>query len=236
MTDEKKQYDFGSLLLVMNRRRAGGEANETRESVRRLLDAGLGGVVTVDGISCLPLARNTALSMALKQHHSHRHLTHLLLLDDDVAFELDHVQKVIDASTLQTPAACLYMTEDNRWAGAPCTKDTWLVGLGFVCFRFDTLEALSRRSEKFATDQHPDGVWEFTMARTVLGGWHSDDYYLTRRLGGCRVVGVVGHVKPVALMPTPEDAAKALQKQPGPYYSHPLSSNDPILEVLNSTE
>jgi len=129
------------------------------------------------------------------------------MIDDDMAFNANHAQAVINASRqFKAAVSAAYILGSGMLAAEKVEGDRWLTGLGFLAVPVVQLEALAENSPKFKAART---ATEETIGFTAAGVWHQsskvwepEDYCFTRRLGGVILLKMfVGHVKPKVMIP-----------------------------------
>jgi hypothetical protein len=132
-----------------------------------------------------------------------------LMVDDDMLFEIDQAQELINY-TRKTgmPASALYATMHGSVAAMPIEtpigeRQLWLSGLGLLAIPAWRILKLEETSERF-TSLHGKQV-AFTSSSTRGGKWYSEDFELCSRLGGVHVLPMaVGHLKTIPIYPDEE--------------------------------
>lgn len=205
----------------------------TTDSVRKLRELGASYIAQL-GSPDVALARNLALSAAAAAFQKHDALELVLMIDDDMLFEVAQAQEIA-ARVLETrhAASGVYATMGKTTA---CTRDPaliselfgnvaargeWLAGLGFLCIHRRRVLELAESSEPFLWQGKP--CWEFTKTHVLPGSkrWWSEDYWLSVRLGGVEVLPMgIGHLKTIPIYP--DDATLDLIRR-----GAPLPTDDP---------
>lgn len=165
------------------------------------------------GCADVALARCISLSAAcnalrmLNAQENGRKFDTVLMVDDDMQFELDQAQEIINHTRTYTmPASAAYATMNGTLAASPIDeglfgRQLWKVGLGFVAIPAVLLLALEAKSQKF---ELRNGIYsEFTSSRAKADGqWWSEDFELSYRLGGVHLLPIaVGHLKTIPIFP-----------------------------------
>jgi hypothetical protein len=171
--------------------------------------------LTFEGSSDVAFARNVALSFTCSAFDKNADRDVVLLVDDDMVFNLDQAREVCDvARKTRCPASAVYPTAISEMAAsrqwAPPGK--WLAGLGFLAIPRENLLELARRSPSFVWRDNRT-LYEFTnSALHLVDGqhrWYGEDYWLCHRLGGVNLLPIaVGHLKTVPLTAGDETLAK----------------------------
>lgn len=178
--------------------------------------------LTVEGSSDVAHARNTTLSTLLDLMRSPEHAERdvVLLIDDDMVFNVAQAQQVIDhARATGCPASGVYPTAaaeiaaSTRWA--PPGK--WFVGLGFLAIPRALIERLAAESPYF--ERRGRRIYEFTnSALHEVDGelrWYGEDYWLCKRLGGVDLLPIaIGHLKMIPLTVDEETLRKVREGIP----------------------
>lgn len=202
-------------LMVISTNR--GLHPETLEAVRACRNAGAR-LVQQHGASDVSLARNHALSMAKRalELDEGKDIDAILMIDDDMVFTLNDAQRLVDRiRETGAPASATYVQVGGALAASrmtpwctveegeqpqPMRPGSWHVGLGFVAFGAGALLELAADSNEF--NLRGETCWEFTRSRAVAGDYISEDYCLSRRLGGVELLPLeVGHLKMTAIYP-----------------------------------
>lgn len=198
-----------TLLLISTNREM---EQETRQVVQLCSQSGAQ-VMIESGSADVAYARNRALSFACDTLRNRPELETVLMVDDDMAFQLADAQRLIDRSReLVQAVSGVYATKTahlaaQRWPEKPAL---WLVGLGCMAVPRVLLLELEQRSESFLTGTRR--LYEFTWCRAEAGSWVAEDYRLSMRLGGVHLEPVaLGHVKKGVLWPD-EETIEAIEK------------------------
>jgi hypothetical protein len=154
----------------------------------------------------------------------------LLMVDDDMLFDAHHAQRLVDHTRVFGRAAsAMYATMGGSLAGtritigAPDDEQTlaalqacgvhpqrWVTGLGLLAIPARLVLELEARSEtfQFPDRNDPRGVSDnnaFTTSGPSGGDWWSEDYTLTRNLGGVHLLPMaIGHLKTIPIYPDAE--------------------------------
>ena len=227
----------------------------TRYCVQNLCNAGAQFSLQT-GSADVALARNMCLTMALRGLTTiNRERLRLpdwqdvplfdtvLMVDDDMEFTLEQAQELVThARETGVPASAMYGTLNGTLAATrlftpPPAPQLWVVGLGLLAIPSSKLAELAKASPSF--DIHGETQAEFTWSGVVHGRWYSEDYMLTRRLGGVHLLPIpVGHLKTIPLYPAPETVAciREGKRLPGDLDSKILEHlTDPeMLEIMNA--
>lgn len=189
----------------------------TRALLGDLMKQGVA-VVTQNGCADVALARNLALTGACQ---AYRQLLEkagpdtpardtFLMLDDDMLFTLDQVQTLIE-HTRETgvAASAMYATAVGTLAAMrlrePIDNEAqrWVTGLGMLAIPAALMLELEQRSETFPLKKGRHTA--FTCSAMFEGHWYSEDYTLTRLLGGVHLLPMaVGHLKTIPIYPDAE--------------------------------
>lgn len=189
-------------LIVMSSNREMEKA--TREGLRQLTRLGAAFMLET-GSADVAFARCRALSLACEQIDGQlgdRDV--VLMLDDDMEFDAETAQKVVDkARELGKPAAAAYATITRKLAAQRLGNGLWLCGLGFLAIPVPVLRELEQRSDSF---EMSGKVYSgFTWCGPEKGGWFAEDWRLTHRLGGVHLMPLgVGHIKKGSIWPDDE--------------------------------
>lgn len=193
----------------------------TLDAVRECRNAGAR-LVTQSGASDVSLARNCALTIARKgldlveKQQGAPPINVIMMLDDDMAFGLADAQALVDRVRLTcAPASATYVQAGGMLSASimPAQAATrrgdgllvmrpnsWQVGLGFMAFPAIELVTLAEQSDRF--EFQGEEHWEFTRSGAIDGFYVSEDYCLSRRLGGVELLPLeVGHLKMHPLYP-----------------------------------
>jgi len=181
--------------------------HQTVVAVQDLVNAGAGYIEQRD-TGDVSLARNVALTLALRSMADGPHEA-VLMIDDDMVFGREHAEAVVrHALARDVPTSACYVLPDGRLAATHFAGERWLTGLGFLCIPRAQLFVLASQSTRFRGHRGAqDWLVEFTRscADQLIDGelhWESEDYRLTRRLGGVELLPIaVGHVKKRVLLP-----------------------------------
>ena len=192
----------------------------TLEAVRACRNAGAR-YVEQQGASDVSLARNCALTLALRairmvELSAAPKIDTLMMLDDDMAFSVSEAQQLVDrVRETKAPASASYVQAGGLLSASLMPKEcatrpggfpvwmrphSWQVGLGFLAFPASELGALAEKSDTFEFQGEPH--WEFTRSGAIDGWYVSEDYCLSRRLGGVELLPLeVGHIKQQPIYP-----------------------------------
>ena len=190
-------------LTVYSSNRA--PAQEFVRSIERLTMAGCA-VIPQEGTADVTLARNLALTAAVQALRAGVTADVVLLVDDDMVFELSSVAAIATwVRGNQRAASAAYVMKDGTLA-AHFVGPRWHTGLGFLALPAAQLLRIADESEPFVGKPNGGLVLEFTRSGVITrdGGrrWLGEDYYFTERLGGVDLLPMaVGHVKSVVLLP-----------------------------------
>ncbi len=140
----------------------------------------------------------------------------VLMVDDDMLFELDQAQELINYTRKNAvPASALYATITGGIAAMPMPgkvtlpgeKGLWLAGLGLLAIPAWMLLRLEAESETFVTLQGTKRA--FTSSTCREGRWYSEDFELCHRLGGVHLLPIaIGHLKTIPIYPDDETVRK----------------------------
>lgn len=150
------------------------------------------------GSACVAFARNRALSLACENlRGACSECDIVLMIDDDMEIDVASAQKVIDAARSSGVASsAAYATIVSRLAGTRWKErpGRWLVGLGCLAVPVGLLLELERESDSF--EMNGKAYSAFTWVNAEKGEWVSEDFRLSKRLGGVQLLPVgVGHIK-----------------------------------------
>lgn len=179
---------------------------QTQLALRALMSAG---ALYLDqsGAADVALARCLALSGACDQLRSKPgQWDCVLMVDDDMVFSRQDAQALVDhARSTGVSAAAMYATLLGTLAATRLRTPNgdlqrWATGLGLLAIPAFALLELEQRSEPFTfMDQPRRG---FTWSQAAGGNFWSEDYTLTRRLGGVHLLPIgVGHLKTIPVYP-----------------------------------
>jgi hypothetical protein len=177
-------------------------------SVERLMLAGCP-VVPQTGTADVSLARNLALTAAVQALRAGTPVDVVLMVDDDMAFELRDVEHIAGRVRSSGHAAsAAYCMGDGRLA-AHYVGPRWHTGLGFLAMPAMQLLQLANESVSFRGTPDGKSVIEFTRSAVVARGdelvWSPEDFFLCERLGGVDLLRLrIAHMKTVPLMAHPE--------------------------------
>lgn len=166
------------------------------------------GVLYIDqsGSADVALARNLALTAACNALRAQPARDIVLMVDDDMVFTVEDCEKLADhARETNVPASAMYATLAGTLAASrlrtPSGDDQrWAVGLGLVAIPRELLLALEANSERFLFMGEPQ--FGFTWSAAAGGIFWSEDYTLSRRLGGVHLLPLgVGHLKTIPVYP-----------------------------------
>lgn len=189
------------VLLSTNR----GIFDKTQTCLDLLAVEGVSDVLVQKGSPCVALARNLALYSACQYLRAHAEVDTVLMVDDDMLFNVEQAHAVVDHSRLTgVPASAMYATLLTTIAGVRYSKtdddERWLMGLGFIAIPRKLLLWLESESELFHYYKQP--YREFTWACAENGVWMAEDFRLTIRLGGVHLLPIaVGHLKIIPIYP-----------------------------------
>lgn len=187
----------------------------TRNCISQMRRAGAQ-YVEQTGCSDVALARCLSLSGAcnalrmLNAQGNGRSFDTFLMVDDDMQFEIEQAQELINHSRSHVvPASAVYATVQGTIAASPMdhglhARQLWKTGLGLLAVPASLVLALEKRAPKFEltngiftafTSSGPDGE----------GQWWSEDFTLCKALGGVHLLPIaVGHLKTIPLFPDDE--------------------------------
>jgi len=181
------------------------------------------GIVQQYGTSDVTLARNKALTAAVRQLRADTRFDVVLLVDSDQGWAPESALALAAhvRFTGHAASAC-YIMSDGRLAGHP-HKDRWITGLGFLAIPRRQLLDLAEMSERFS-DAHESDLIEFTSSGVQLvegkRKWLGEDYTLCLRLGGVDLVPIaVTHIKAVPLTPHMGRLDESLRQRLSPLHS-----------------
>ncbi len=191
----------------------------TRALLGELISAGVA-IVTQTGCADVALARNLALTGACRAYRQlnaklpeDKQRDLFLLVDDDMLFELDQVKELLaHVRTTGISASAMYATAFSTIAATRLREpengepQRWVTGLGLLAIPAAALLELEQNSETFPLKNGRHTA--FTWSAIHEGFWYSEDYTLTRRLGGVHVLPMaVGHLKTIPIYPDKESVA-----------------------------
>jgi hypothetical protein len=187
---------------------------QTRQCLYALIRAGAGYMET-NGCADVTLARNIALSAvyeATREPLVREKRDMLLMVDDDMIFDVATAQAVVDsARATGVAASAMYATTAATLAacrltlvladGDPGYEQLWMTGLGLIAIPLSRLEELAVRSPRFKFGAEKEYV-AFTSSTCENGAWFSEDFTLCKELGGVHLLPVcAGHMKTIPLWP-----------------------------------
>jgi len=155
------------------------------------------------GASCVALARNLGLTSACEAFDQAPQADTLVMLDDDMSSSANDVAMLVTMSRkLGRPCSMTYTNSDGGLCHAKLEgTPLWVSGLGLLAIPRRMILALRSESPTFKSGRRA-AVYAFTEAKMSDGLWSSEDYTLTRRLGGVVLVPVgAGHLKVQSLHP-----------------------------------
>lgn len=210
----------GVVILVTSNR---GAKKQTMQSIENCRARGAICFQIAAG-SDVTLARNLALSAVWRAYRDGQLAPRvpevLLLVDDDMVFELEAVAALIEhARTHGEPASAMYATMAGTLAATRVREwpGFWLAGLGLLAIPWKLFAFLVEESQRFTMGLDGLDQWAFTSStwrpndddESKPGQWMSEDYTLCRRMGGVRLLPVAaGHLKEIPLWPDDETIAK----------------------------
>lgn len=187
-------------------------ARPTRDCIRELQRAGAL-YIEQQGVPDVAFARCIALSEvcnALRGPVPERDV--VLMMDDDMIVDREAAEAVVTAARAEGVAAsAAYATikstlAGTRWKDSPISG-RWLAGLGCLAIPKELLFKLEQQSE--SVELLGKVYSAFTWCGPEKGVWVAEDYRLSMRLGGVRMLPVaVGHLKPWPLFPDEETIEK----------------------------
>lgn len=178
------------------------------------------------GWSDIAAARSVALSVACNNLREHPHLDVVLCLDDDMAMQPETAEELVSVARLSGEACSgVYgaapeadmQPGTTAIAGRKMTAaelertgkrgTRWLMGMGCMAIPAALLLKLEQESRPFMLRQTQ--LREFTWSAVEGQEWLSEDYRLSLRLGGVRLLPLeVGHKKSILLWPDAETIAE----------------------------
>ena len=179
----------------------------TRDCLRVLTRAGAA-FLNERGCSDVAMARCRALTYSCQRLREMPDRDVLLMLDADIEVSLEAAQAVTDAAR-RTGQACsaIYGNLGGRICAARWKDGLWLAGLGCLAIPVKLLFEVEQQSQTF--ELLGDVFTAFTWSTPEEGHWVSEDFRLSMRLGGVRLLPVaVGHVKKIPIWPDDETIAK----------------------------
>ncbi len=190
-----------TLVLMSSNREM---EHETRRSLKELTKLGAA-FLHEQGSSDVAFARCRALSFAcehLRGDLADRDV--VLMLDDDMEVDSETAQLVVDAARQSAKAcAAAYATRTSKLAATRWKDGLWQVGLGCVAVPAHLLLELEQSSESF--EVMGKAYSAFTWCGPERGAWIAEDYRLSMRLGGVRLLPLaVGHIKKGSIWPDDE--------------------------------
>lgn len=211
MTDQT----MGNVLVLMaTNRELEPQTRQCVAAMRRLGAAYL----AVQGHSDVTQARNHELSLGCEALRNHPERDAVLMLDDDMVVPPETALELV-REALASGHACsaAYATAGAKLAGGRWRprgggdwteglKERWLMGLGCIAIPAPLLLQLERESASY--EVLGKVYSEFTWSKAEDGGWVAEDFRLSKRLGGVRLLPIgVGHVKKGELWPDDETIA-----------------------------
>ena len=217
---------------------------QTQELINRMVKVGAA-YVPQTGSADVAMARNFALTGACR---AYRHLNKLiaeaaaagkptrerfdtiLMVDDDMLFELEQAQELLEhVRSSGVAASALYATMNGGIAALPWQHQTepngdsrWLTGLGLLAIPAEHVLRLEADSERFPSLNGEQVA--FTSSQCRGGKWYSEDFELCRRLGGVHLLPLaIGHLKTIPIYPDEETVRR-------------IASGERILEKLSKAE
>lgn len=190
---------------------------ETAHAVAALVAAGAG-VVEQRDTADVGLARNFALTMALRVLAAGAHDV-ALMVDDDMIFSVEQARALVEhARATGRPCSAAYVVNDGRLAAHHVGGGLWWTGLGMLAIPALALEAVANTLPRFW--EHEQEWIEFTYSKsepdTDKPGrrkWVPEDYRLCANLGGVALLPLcVGHIKKRALFPNAETLPAFIEK------------------------
>lgn len=178
---------------------------ETRQSIAALEHAGAYFVDHAGAPSDVTLARNLGLSAVCRGLRGFPGRFDLVVLvDDDMVFKLDDVERLRDAAhETNFAASAMYANEAGELCAVPLSNGRWATGLGLLAVPAWLIEKLALFSESFTFQS--DTCWGFTESKCDGGRYWSEDFSLCRRLGGVLLLPLpIGHRKTVTVYPNVE--------------------------------
>ncbi|HLO20159.1 MAG TPA: hypothetical protein VK192_06665 [Sphingomicrobium sp.] len=190
-----------SLILCSTNR---GVFQQTRKLINSLKDKGAL-YMEQSGTSCVALARNLALTTACQALDEAPCAKTLVMLDDDMDAQAAVVQELVAMSRkLKQACSATYTTATGTISHSPAPqlgKGLWFAGLGMIAIPRAAILRVRDESPTFKVGTRI-GVRAFTEARMIDGEWSSEDYTLSRRLGGVVLLPIAaGHLKVQSLQP-----------------------------------
>lgn len=166
---------------------------------------GLTGFIETVGITDVALARNTALTEAIKSKSDI-----VLMLDDDMHIDVEVIDKLV--KRVHNIPLSAYYCDANGDATFSKLRDIVVCGLGCLAIPMPNLKALAEECITFKV--RGKIIKEFTSCRCIPVEtedthtflWLSEDYTLTKRLGGVSVQLdlKLGHNKIAPIFPKDE--------------------------------
>lgn len=166
-------------------------------------------VIQAAGLTNIAKARSIALDQSLAVLADEPSIDVVLLLDDDMLFRREDVQRLVDlARSTQHPQSAIYLkAEADRAVIAARLRETpiklprprWYTGLGCLAVPRSALERVAPTlpivggiREWAQTGKHPD----------FPGEWVGEDFWFCALFGGVEMAPIAaGHSKPVELVP-----------------------------------
>lgn len=154
------------------------------------------------------LARNLALTKAIRVLEQSAYDV-ILMIDDDMVFNTDQVQFIIERvrETKKAASGC-YVLGNGYMAAQQMKSGLWQTGLGFLAIHRQALFKLANEVPVFAANKEakfPTIQFTTTGFTTDAMGtqyFEPEDFCLTRRLGGVELLPIpIGHVKKRVLLP-----------------------------------
>lgn len=189
------------------------------------------------GIPDVALARNNVLTRALAQRGS---CDVFLLVDDDMVWTLGAAAKLVGLARQTGEAwSAAYATKEKHLAATPLEWDAQrtdglcMVGLGMCAVPVAKLEALALELG-VVVGPNNSGIVPFCQCRVVtpehdhIPRWCSEDYWLSRALGGVRLAPIaVGHLKQMDIWPDDETIKRLAEGIPLDAPDAPAPSAEP---------
>lgn len=184
---------------------------QTLSAIRELCRAG---AIYIDqsGAADVALARCLALSAACNALRAEPARDVVLMVDDDMVFTNEDCEQLAQhARRTGVAASAIYATlggtvAATRLQTTPGEAQRWAVGLGLLAIPRASLLELERQSEPFEFMGKPQ--FGFTWSAAANGIFWSEDYTLSRRLGGVHLLPIgVGHLKTIPVYPDEDTIA-----------------------------
>jgi hypothetical protein len=181
--------------------------NITKESIRQLCVQGAE-LLIASSISDIAGGRSWLLSTALRKAEADGRDV-IMLVDDDMSFTREQAEQLVtQARERVEPCSGVYPTAEGDLTAMRWRPFKFLCGLGFAAIPTTALRHLADNLRPVMYGDKDELIWPFCESRAhySLGRWLAEDYDLSAKLGGFRLLPIaVGHIKPVPLVAVQED-------------------------------